>query len=135
PLGDVAVGGADVVAPDRHPAPLVRGLVAVGADRRLPPAVAPAALRALAEEDLASPRAYAPERRGIAPVPDLLPAELREPREAVAEARHVEDRGQCMREHRQTLRVTATERSRDRRATHATPGRDTRRGRRRRARR
>src|SRR6185436_18284914 len=87
----VALDRVDVVDPDRHPDALVAALVALGAEGHQRLALAPPALPVLAEEDLAGAGADGAEGRRIAPVPGLLPAELLEPGEALADVRHVQN--------------------------------------------
>src|SRR5262245_24395262 len=86
------VDGVDVIDPDRHPGALVGRRVAVGPEGRLHATVAPAALRALAQEDLALAGADGPEGGRISPVPALPPAELLEPGKALPDVRDVQDR-------------------------------------------
>src|SRR5436305_14499277 len=73
----VAMDGIDVIDPDRHPDALVT--VVVDAECRGNVALAASALAVLTEENLASARADAAERRRIAPIPPFLPAEALEP--------------------------------------------------------
>src|SRR5215471_7765400 len=91
-LNAAAVNGVDVVDPDRHPDRLLGGLVRLRAERHRLVATSAAALPALAEEDLALARAHAAECGRGAPVPTFLPTELLEPREALLDVRHVQDR-------------------------------------------
>src|SRR5262245_34983688 len=93
------VDGVHVVHPDRHPAALVRGIVAVGSSRFRERAPPPASLRVQAEEDLEPSGADAAESRRVAPVPPLLPAELLEPHEALLDVGDVQDRSQALCEH------------------------------------
>src|SRR3954447_26260106 len=74
------VDGVDVVHPDRHPDALFARLAV--APRRRQAALAPAALRTLAEEDLALAGADGPECRGLSPLKTPRPAELLEPGDA-----------------------------------------------------
>src|SRR5262245_32610465 len=89
-LETMPIDGVDVVHPDGHPATLVARLAL--ALRRRQRALPTAALRALAEEDLALAGADGPERRRAAPVETLLPAKLLKPGEALDDVRDVQDR-------------------------------------------
>src|SRR5262249_35733150 len=84
-LETMPMDGVDVVHPDRHPDALVARLAL--AFRRRQRALPPAALRALAQEDLALAGANGPECRRAAPVETLLPAKLLEPGEALDDVR------------------------------------------------
>src|SRR6516162_5993206 len=83
------VNRVDVVHPDRHPDALVARLAMALCRRER--ALPPAALRALAQEDLALAGADGPERRRAAPLEALLPAELLKPGEALDDVRDVQD--------------------------------------------
>src|SRR5262249_36137676 len=93
------VYGVDVAHPDRHPHAFVRALIAEGAERHFVGTLTPAALPILAEEDLAVAGTNAAERRGIAPVPPLLPPEPFKPCEALLNVRHVQYGRQSFRVH------------------------------------
>src|SRR5687768_7155403 len=80
-----------IVHPDRHPCPLVGGVVVVGAERFSEVAAAAAALRSLAQEDFERTRADTAEVRRVAPRPGLLPPELLEPREALLDVGDVQN--------------------------------------------
>src|SRR4051794_1600821 len=86
-----------------HPNSLVARLTVPLGRRQA--ALAPAALRALAEEDLALARADRAEGRRAAPVEALRPAELLEPGEALDDVRDVQDRRHRVREHVRGPRV------------------------------
>src|ERR1043166_5626856 len=103
-LDAAALDGVDVVDPDRHPHALVAALVPLGAECHQRVALAPPALPVLAEEDLAVAGRDGAERRRGAPLPPLLPAELLEPREALPDARDVQDRVDFLRLHRCIVR-------------------------------
>src|SRR4029079_15918508 len=108
----VRVHRVDVVDPDRHPHALLLAVVAVGAERPLHRAPPASALAVLAEEDLARARAHAAEPWRIAPVPDLLPAELLEPFEGLSDVGDVQDRRQAVGEHARILDGLESERRR-----------------------
>src|SRR5262245_11455039 len=96
-LHAVLMDSVDVVHPDRHPDPPIGRLAdSLGRGQRALPATT---LASFAEEDLAVARADATERRRVAPVPALRPAEPLEPGEALLDARDVQDRGNPLREH------------------------------------
>src|SRR4051812_4069817 len=93
----VAMDGIDVIDPDRHPHAFV--LVIVDSERRGHVALAAPALAVLTEEDLAVAGADAAERRRIAPIPTLLPAEALEPFETLDDVGDVEDRRDAVSDH------------------------------------
>src|SRR4051794_12109217 len=77
----VAMDGIDVLHRDRHPHAFV--LIVVHAECRGNVALAASALAVLAKENLAGAGRDTAERRRIAPIPTLLPAEALEPGEAL----------------------------------------------------
>ncbi len=80
-----------IIDPDGNPYTFVGGLVAFGAKRHFGVSFSPAALTALAEENLAFSGTNPSESGGLAPVPALLPTELFKPREALDDVGNIQD--------------------------------------------
>src|SRR5438270_11997303 len=84
-LQAVPVDRVDVIDPDRHPHAFVRRPVHAERGREI--ALAAAALAIEAEKNFALAGMDAAERRWVAPVPPLLPAEALEPGKALDDVR------------------------------------------------
>jgi hypothetical protein len=82
--------------PNRHPDPLVGGLIAIVLEGGRVCAAASASLRSLTKEDLALAGLNRAKGRRRSPVPKFLPAPFLEPREGRGDIGDIEDRCQTL---------------------------------------
>src|SRR3989442_7490010 len=98
-LNALFIDGIHVLDPPAHPAPFVLRLVLETCEgaRVLPFPASP--LAAATHEDLARTGANGAESRGVAPAPQLLPAQLGEPCKTSVHVRDIENWGHVVNDH------------------------------------
>src|SRR5213594_653020 len=98
-LNALVIDGIHVLDPPAHPAAFVLRLVLETREGARVLSFAASPLPAATHKDLARTGANGAESRRVAPAPQLLPAQLGEPRETGVHVRDIENRGHAVNDH------------------------------------
>src|SRR3989442_9722777 len=98
-LNAFSIDGIHVLDPPAHPAPFVLRLVLETREAARVIPFPASSLATAAHTDLARTGANGAESRRVAPAPQLLPAQLGEPRKPGVHVRDIENRGHAVNDH------------------------------------